>query len=121
MTTIDNQIKLIIQHAGQATEISLEPDATLLDLQLRLTLPPFSIALPHQKLLSKGKQLANLPEESPLGLKDGSKVMLIGTAEGDVDKLQRFEAALRKREQVIATRQSAKVRSILTCRCRIRS
>ena len=109
-------VNLTVTYRGNAHALSVLPDATLAYLNDRLE-ELTSVRPENQKLIFKGKK--NVPDRSTVleaGLKDGTKVQLVGpTAEelGDFksaeDEHQRRERILRERAQ----RAPAKVRTHL--------
>jgi hypothetical protein len=98
-----------VSYNGQLEELPIESTETLLDVMLQLE-AIFHLAPPQQKLIHKGTRLSDLDATlESLGLTDRSKLQLLGTPEQDVAALAVFEASLRHREQVIATRKAGKV------------
>jgi hypothetical protein len=98
-----------VSYNAQQHDIPIELTATVLDLALSLE-SLFGLSPPRQKLIHRGKRLSDLDATlESLGLTASSKLQLLGTAEADVAALQAYEAALRHRAQVIATRKTGKL------------
>ncbi|EPQ56232.1 WLM-domain-containing protein [Gloeophyllum trabeum ATCC 11539] len=107
-------ISLTITYRGVTHPLSLLPDETVAMLQARLeeltSVPPS-----HQKLLLKGKKLAD--EKATVrdaGLKDGMKVQLLGPTAEEIGGLKKTEDEQHRRDRILRERASkpqAKVRS----------
>ncbi|KZT21557.1 WLM-domain-containing protein [Neolentinus lepideus HHB14362 ss-1] len=114
MSSGSKPISITVTHRGDAHPLSLLPDETLSVLQAHLeeltSVPPS-----HQKLLLKGKKLADeMTTLAQAGLKDGAKVQLLGPTAAEIGGLKKTEDEQAKREQILRERVSkpqAKVRS----------
>ncbi|KAI0629385.1 WLM-domain-containing protein [Trametes polyzona] len=114
MASGNSEIHLTVSHRGTTHPLSLLPDSTLAYLQTRLeeltSVPP-----DNQKLLYKGKK--NVPQDATVldaGLKDGTKVQLIGPTAEELGGLQAAESEHQRRERILRERAQkvhAKVRS----------
>jgi len=111
-------ISLIINHKSSQYDLSLFSSDTLLSLQVRLeeltSIPP-----PLQKLLYKGKKAKTSDEQTlaEAGLKDGVKIMLLGSTEQEVGGVKAAEAEKKKTEDIMRQREArgpTKVRSTAT-------
>ncbi|KAK1231892.1 hypothetical protein PQX77_004983 [Marasmius sp. AFHP31] len=111
-----DNIAVTVSHKGQTFSLSLLPDSTLGLLLERLeeltSIPP-----PLQKLLYKGSKSAK-PDESitltEAGIKDGTKIQLIGTTAKQLDKLKETESEQQRRDRIMRERAAkgpTKVRS----------
>ncbi|RDX51227.1 WLM-domain-containing protein [Lentinus brumalis] len=107
-------INISISHRGSTHPLSLLPEATLDYLHKRLE-ELTSVAPENQKLLYKGKK--NVPGDATVaeaGLKDGTKVQLIGPTAEELGGLKAMESEHQKKERILrerAQRAHVKVRS----------
>ncbi|KAJ7912522.1 WLM-domain-containing protein [Mycena leptocephala] len=107
-------ISLIVNHRGIQHRLSVLPDSTLADLHATLeeltTVPPSM-----QKLLYKNSPKVH--DEMTLreaGLKEGTKIAMVGSTLQELDGLQAKEAEERKRNRILrerALKAPVKVRS----------
>ena len=111
--TSTGNISLHVSHKGTHYSLSLLPDSTLQALQIRLeeltSVPP-----PLQKLLYKGKKNLNQEEAKTatlesVGLKDGTKITMLGSTEGELGAMQKAIDEKRRKEGIIAKRAGGKV------------
>lgn len=115
MTSNTSPVELTITHRGIAYRLSLLPDDTLAFLQARLeeltSVPP-----PLQKLLYKGKK-SNLSQDNTVaeaGLKNGTKVQMLGLTAEELGGMRAVEDERNKREHILrerAAKASVKVHS----------
>jgi hypothetical protein len=108
------EIELQVSHKGTHHSLSFPPTSTLEFLQLRLeeltSVPP-----PLQKLLYKGKKTVS-PEDAKtmtiesVGLKDGTKVTMLGSTERELGVMQKAVDEKKRREEILAKRVGGKVR-----------
>ncbi|KAF8997911.1 WLM domain-containing protein [Cyathus striatus] len=113
----DNNLQLAISFRGNTHKLSISPETTLLELQTQLeelTAVPPSL----QKLLYKGKKTARDDAESvtllQIGLKNGTKIQMLGSTTQELGGLQSVEDERRKRERIMrerAMKAPVKVRS----------
>ncbi|ESK87578.1 zinc metalloproteinase [Moniliophthora roreri MCA 2997] len=112
-----NGITVAISHRGQNYSLSLLPDSTLSLLQQRLeeltSIPPSL-----QKLLYKGSKAKHSNGDdttlSEAGIKDGTKIQLIGTTPKQLDGLKAEESEQQRKERIMrerAARAPTKLRS----------
>ncbi|KAF8147765.1 WLM domain-containing protein [Mycena galopus ATCC 62051] len=109
-------ISLTVAHRGVQHRLSVLPDSTLDDLHATLeeltTVPPSM-----QKLLYKNSPKGAHDELMTLrqaGLKDGTKIQMVGSTLQELDSLQAKEAEERKRNRILrerALKAPVKVRS----------
>ncbi|KAJ7471930.1 WLM-domain-containing protein [Mycena latifolia] len=114
-----DSISLIVSHRGVQHRLSVLSDSTLGDLHATLeeltTVPPSL-----QKLLYKNSTKGPHGSEMTLreaGLKDGTKVQMVGSTLQELDGLQAKEAEERKRDRILrerALKAPVKVRSTAT-------
>lgn len=104
MSTTDD-ISLNITYKGKQYAISISPSETWATLQERLyeltSIPP---AL--QKLLFKGKK-ATIEHDDMLelaGIKDGMKIMLLGSTEAEIGSVKATEAEKKRRDEIMKQR-----------------
>ncbi|KAH9893440.1 WLM-domain-containing protein [Cubamyces lactineus] len=110
----NGNITISVSHRGIIHPLSLLPDSTLAYLQARLeeltSVPPS-----NQKLLYKGKKVvAEDVSIAEAGLKDGTKVQLIGPTAEELGGLKATESEHQRKERVLqerAQRAPVKVRS----------
>lgn len=103
---------LSVSHRGKTIELSALPDSTLESLQLELE--SLTLVQPAvQKLLYKGKKIT-APDGTiaDAGLKDGSKITLLGSTQEELGGMHVVEDQERRRERILrerATKPAAKV------------
>ncbi|KAJ7629520.1 WLM-domain-containing protein [Mycena polygramma] len=111
-------ISLTVNHRGIQHRLSVLPDSTLADLHATLeeltTVPPSM-----QKLLYKNSAKGAHDEMTvrEAGLKEGTKVQMVGSTLQELDGLQAKEAEERKRDRIMrerALKAPVKVRSTAT-------
>ncbi|KAF8586460.1 WLM-domain-containing protein [Ramaria rubella] len=107
MSSAATPINFNVSHKSAVYHISMLPSDSLTNLHARLeeltSVPP-----PFQKLLFKGKK-GIIREEQTLeeaGLKDGMKVMLLGSTKQEVGGLKAVEAEKKKREDIMRQREA---------------
>lgn len=114
-------MNLTVAYRGESHPLSVLPESTLAALQIQLeelTGVPPSL----QKLLYKGKK-SNIPEDATVeqaGLKDGTKVQLLGATAAELGGMHTSENEKRRREETLrqrSLRNFAKVSfdDIFTC------
>ncbi|KAJ7747685.1 WLM-domain-containing protein [Mycena maculata] len=113
---MEDTISLIVSHRGVQHRLAVFPDSTLAELHATLedltTVPPSM-----QKLLYKNSTKASNDSEITLrdaGLKDGTKVQMVGATLQELDGLHAKEAEERKRDRILrerALKAPVKVRS----------
>ncbi|KAI0675850.1 WLM-domain-containing protein [Trametes maxima] len=114
MSSTDGEITIIVSYRGAAHPLALLPDSTLAYLQDRLE-ELTSVPVHNQKLLYKGKK--TVPEGATVfdaGLRDGSKMQLIGPTAEELGGLQAVEGEHQRKERILqerAQKAPAKVRS----------
>ena len=109
----NGNITISVSHRGIIHPLSLLPDSTLAYLQARLeeltSVPPS-----NQKLLYKGKKVvAEDVSIAEAGLKDGTKVQLIGPTAEELGGLKATESEHQRKERILrerAQRAPVKVR-----------
>jgi len=115
MASSESTISLVITHKTTQYPLSLSPSETFANLQTRLheltSVPP-----PLQKLLYKGKKTPATSEYTieEAGLKDGTKIMLLGSTVQDIDGLKATEAEKKRKDDIMrqrAARGPTKVRT----------
>lgn len=100
----DNEIKITVKFCGRPIPITISPDSTV--LRLKNLLLPLTNVLPRgQKLIFKGKVLANEETLGVAGVTNGVKLMLIGTqgvhqGDGPILKEAQSPIASRKTDRV---------------------
>lgn len=100
-----DSISLIISHRGIQHRLSVLPDSTLADLHATLeeltTVPPSM-----QKLLYKNNPKGAHDDMTlrEAGLKEGTKVQMVGSTLQELDGLQVKEAEERKRNRILRER-----------------
>ena len=105
MTTISEPIEIIVSHRGSQHHLSLLPTDTIALLHARLeelTSVPPSL----QKLLYKGKK-ANLQDTDTLaqaGLKNGTKVQMLGSTTEELGRTLAAENEHQKKERILRER-----------------
>jgi Ubiquitin family len=106
MSSPSPAVSLNIGFRSDHYSLSLLPSETYATLQARLeeltSVPP-----PFQKLLYKGKR-AQINIEGTIeeaGLKDGTKVTLLGSTQREVGGVMAAEAEKRKRDDIMRQRQ----------------
>lgn len=107
---------IVVSHAGQLFNVALSASSTLAELQAKLY-ELTRVTPSSQKIIYQGKTLssastdaANTPMNA-LGLKDQSKLRMIGTREETVSAFVREGQDLQKRYTVSSSRQTVKPRS----------
>ncbi|CAE6457074.1 unnamed protein product [Rhizoctonia solani] len=110
--THDRNVTLHITHGGSTFGITASLDDTFDRLQQRLY-EMTSVLVDNQKLLWKGMK-RGATKLGHSGLKNGSKITLIGTPEEDIKLMHKAEAESVRRADIIRARESrgpTKVRS----------
>ncbi|KAJ7280377.1 WLM-domain-containing protein [Mycena rebaudengoi] len=115
----DQPISLIVSHRGVQHRLSLLPESTLAALHATLeeltTVPPSL-----QKLLYKNSTKGSHESDKTLreaGLKDGTKIQMVGSTLEELGGMQAKEAEQRKRDRILrerALKAPVKVRSTAT-------
>ncbi|KAI8996613.1 WLM-domain-containing protein [Trametes punicea] len=114
MASDRRQISITVSHRGITHPFSLLPDTTVAYLQARLE-ELTSVPSSNQKLLYKGKK--SVSEDATIldaGLKDGTKVQLIGPTAEELGGLKAVESEHQRKERILrerAQRAPVKVRS----------
>ena len=110
---MENTINISVSHRGIAHPLSLLPDSTLDLLHQRLE-ELTSVAPENPKLLYKGKKaVPNDATVTEAGLKDGTKVQLIGPTADELGGLKATESEHQRKERILqerAQRGTVKVR-----------
>ncbi|CDO69781.1 hypothetical protein BN946_scf184766.g26 [Trametes cinnabarina] len=104
MSSDNKEISITVSHGGTTHPLSLLPDTTLAYLQARLE-ELTSVPTNNQKLLYKGKN--SVPEDATIvdaGLKDGTKVQLIGPTAEELGGLMAAESEHQRRERILRER-----------------
>jgi len=107
-TTDSSPISLTVSFRGKPHVLSLLPDATLAALHSRLE--ELTEVPPHlQKLLYKGKKALGETDAGEItlvqaGLKDGTKVQMLGTTTKDLDGMKAVENENQRRERIMRER-----------------
>ncbi|KAH7106130.1 WLM-domain-containing protein [Auriculariales sp. MPI-PUGE-AT-0066] len=101
-------IKLTISHRGQAHVSELTTDTPFFELQNRIE-ELTGVPVQYQKLIyGKGKKKSAGDDEAvtleSAGLKEGSKIMVIGAGESEVAALQKEESNAQKKSTIMAQR-----------------
>ncbi|KAJ7262660.1 WLM-domain-containing protein [Mycena haematopus] len=111
-------ISLTVSHRGIQHRLSVLSDSTLADLHATLeeltTVPPSMQKLLYKNSLKAGHDAMTLREA---GLKDGTKVQMVGSTLQELDSLQAKEAEERRRNRILrerALKAPVKVRSTAT-------
>jgi hypothetical protein len=102
-------MKLTISHRGQTHALEVAASATMNELQERIDevtgVPP-----QFQKLIyGKGKKHAGEQSQETLGaagLKDGAKIMVMGSSQAAVSSLQKEESETQRRNAIMAQRSA---------------
>jgi hypothetical protein len=99
-------ITLTVSHRGTSHTLTTSPDATLHDFQLEIEektdVPP-----EFQKLLYKGKKAGPSNDEITLeaaGMKDGTKITLMGSTLGEIKGMKNAENEKSKRDEIYRRR-----------------
>lgn len=98
-------ISFTVSHKSVQYTLSFPPSDTLAILQARLeelTFIPPSL----QKLLYKGKKVKVIEEQTltEIGLRDGAKLMLLGSTEPEIGGLKAAEAEKKRRDNIMRQR-----------------
>ena len=98
-------MNLTVTFRGTTHPLSVLPDSTLEALQLQLeelTSVPPSL----QKLLYKGKKPRISPDATleEAGLKEGSKIQMLGSTETELGGMKKAEDEMRRREEILRQR-----------------
>lgn len=102
-----------VSFGSEKQEYDLQDDTAVSDLQSQLAID-FSISPQFQKLVLKGKTIptsTSTASISCLGIKENSKLFLLGSKDDQVASLQSHEAFLAHKSAVLAARKPTKVRS----------
>ncbi|KAG9099265.1 hypothetical protein FS749_001682 [Ceratobasidium sp. UAMH 11750] len=95
---------LHVNHGTTGFDVALSPTSSIDDLKQRLY-ELTSVPVDKQKLLWKGmKRGAVVLEE--LGLKNGSKITLVGTPESAIQSMHRAEAEASRRTEIMRNREA---------------
>lgn len=103
-----SNLNVVVTYRGVSHPLSLDPHSTVLDMKLALealtTVPPSL-----QKLLYRGKK--NVENEASAsveeaGLKDKTRVTLIGSTNEELSQLRTTETESRRREEIMRQRQA---------------
>ncbi|KAJ7186841.1 WLM-domain-containing protein [Mycena filopes] len=99
-------ISLVVSYRGTQHRLSVLPDSTL--AELNATLEDLTTVPPHlQKLLyknsTKGSHGSDMTLEAA-GLKEGTKIQMVGSTLQELDGLQAKEAEERKRDRILRER-----------------
>lgn len=109
-------IQLTFSFKSDQYHLSLPPSETFVSLQARLeelTSVPPSL----QKLLYKGKK-AHISHEGTIeeaGLKNGTKVMLLGSTQHEIGGVMAAEAEKRRRDDIMRQREARGPSKVIGC------
>ncbi|KAG9019715.1 hypothetical protein FRB90_010985 [Tulasnella sp. 427] len=108
--TLPEEMQLLVTYKGTNHNVSLDPEATFLELQEmleELTNVPPSL----QKLLYRGKKTVAGEADSitvaDVGLKDGLKVTLMGSTNEELSGMRDAEKETRRRDEIMKRRAAA--------------
>lgn len=109
-------MQLTISFRGEKHTLEVSPDGLFTDLQTQLE--ALTSIPPHlQKLLYGGKKASSSADSTTLaqaGLKNGTKIMLIGSPESEHESMRAAETAQRRREEILQQRKSANLPKVLS-------
>jgi hypothetical protein len=101
-------INLLVSFRGIVHSLSVDTTTTLADFQSRVEalteVPP---AL--QKLLYKGKKTHTNADKTSIldiGMKNGTRITLVGSTEGEIEGMRATEAESQRKENIMRQRQS---------------
>ena len=99
-----NTIELAISHRSNRFTLTLPEDTTFGSLQERLE-ELTNVPIANQKLLYKGKRSSNIDQKlSEWGLRNGTKVQLLGATAAEVGELKSAEDEYEKKQRILKER-----------------
>ncbi|KAK0466834.1 WLM-domain-containing protein [Desarmillaria tabescens] len=107
MASASSDISITVVFRGTSHRITLQPESTLGDLQDQLE-KATSVSPSLQKLLYKGKNLKQnrVGQETvvSIGLRNGSKIQMLGTTSVELDGIQVTESEQRRVDRILRER-----------------
>ncbi len=107
MASTSSDIAITVVFRGTSHRVTLQPESTLGDLQDQLE-KVTSVSPSLQKLLCKGKNLkqnrSGRETVGSIGLRNGSKVQMLGTTSEELDGMQVTEIEQRRVDRILRER-----------------